>query len=405
MADVVVEAAMLNGTSRGMRSVVFVNHLVGYVFGINGDSDLDYMKTTNGGLTWGAAVDVFTGSVDSFDVWYDQWTPGDTGRIIHIAFTENGTDDVSYFAFNTVNDTKTGIVDVFAGLSAVLARGVFTTVTKARGGNLYVGFDMDAFAESGFYRSVDNGVTWSAMTNPLEATIDQYMLFPANVADPNDVWLLYHDADTDELTLKEFDDSGNSFAESVTVINLIENITDITGQYGFAGTIRHSDGHLLVAWMNDFNTAGEDFRFRDIAALDNHPIATNLTTNIPNMYYPSIFINQDTGYIYIIYIGKSDGSQTLLTTASVWYALSKDGGLTWTMDIPYSTSATDYRQTWTPLSGERFMAVWMDISALSLITNHDNSKEFGFTPLNNYQSVKATGMKNTGIMSVGERIK
>src|SRR3990172_13373184 len=104
MADVTVEAAMLAGTSRGMRSVVFVNNQVGYVFGINGDSDLDYMKTTNGGLTWAAAVDIHTGTVEAFDVWYDQWTPEDTGRNIHIFFIDGGTaDDVIYERLNTTN--------------------------------------------------------------------------------------------------------------------------------------------------------------------------------------------------------------------------------------------------------------------------------------------------------------
>ena len=124
------------------------------------------------------------------------------------------------------------------------------------------------------------------------------------------------------------------------------------------------------------------------------------------MYYPSVYLNQDQpDWIYIAYIGKSDGSETLLTTASVYYALSKDRGVTWTMDTPYSASSTDYRQTWAPLNGERFIVAFMDISSLAMMTNHENSKEFGFTKLDNYQSVRATGVNNTGILSVGERIK
>lgn len=390
---------MLNGQARGMRALVFVNQDIGYMFGINGDSDLDYMKTTNGGVTWGAAVDVFTGSVDSFDVWYDQWTPGNTGRIIHIAFTENGSDDVSYFAFNTTNDTKTSIVDVLAGSSAVAGRGTFTTITKTRGGNLYVGFNMDAFAEHGLYRSTNNGVTWSVMTDPLEANLDQYMLHPANAADPNDMWLLYDDNSTTELTIKTFDDSANSFAES-GALTFDNNATDLVGQYGFAGSIRHSDGHLIFAFMNAYDAAGEDFLCYDWDGTTATAL-TALTTDIDDMYYPSVYLNQDQpDYIYIAYVGKSDGSEALATGVGVYYALSKDRGLTWTKDIAYSTSVTDYRQSWAPLNGERFMVVWTDISALSLHTNNDNSKEFGFTPFNNYMGVKATGQDNAEIISV-----
>ena len=404
MAEVVVEAAMLAGTSRGMRALVFVNQTTGYMFGINGDSDLDYMKTTDGGASWGTATDVFTGSVDSFDVWYDQWTPGNTGRIIHIAYTENGTDDVAYTSLNTVDDTQTADVDILAGTSAVAARGVFTTIAKSRGGNLYVGFDMDAGVEKGMYKSTDNGATWSAMTDPVEATLDQFKLYPANAADSNDMWLLYDDDSTTELTVKTYDDSANTFGESAA-LTFDNEPTDATGQYGFDGSIRHSDGHLIFAFFNAYDAAGEDFLCYDWDGTTATAL-TALTTNIDDMYYPSVYLNQDQpDYIYIAYIGKSDGSETLATTASVFYALSKDRGITWTKDAPYSASSTDYRQTWVPLNGEKFMVVFTNITALSLNTNYDNSKEFGFTRLNNYQSVRVVGQNNTGIISMGERIR
>src|SRR3990167_10744708 len=157
MADVTVEAAMLAGTTRGMRAVVFVSRDIGYVFGINGDSDLDYMKTTNGGLTWGAATDVFTGTVEAFDIWYDQWTPGDTGRIIHIWYIQGGTgDEILYTQLNTTNDVQTDIT-VVSLTSTVAGRGQFVSGTKARGGNLYVAYGIDAGAELDMYSSIDNG--------------------------------------------------------------------------------------------------------------------------------------------------------------------------------------------------------------------------------------------------------
>ncbi len=185
MAEVVVEAAMLNAQARGMRALVFVNQNIGYMFGINGDSDLDYMKTTNGGLTWGAAVDVFTGTVEAFDVWYDQWTPGDTGRSIHIFFIEGGTNDnVMYGRLNTVDDTQLTEVIAVDTTTTVAGRGQFISGTKARGGNLFLCYDIDAGAEHGLYRSVDNGATWAIRTDPVGATLDQAMLFPGNAADP-----------------------------------------------------------------------------------------------------------------------------------------------------------------------------------------------------------------------------
>src|SRR3990172_3559453 len=392
MAEVQVEGLMAGTTSRGMRSVVFVSENIGYVFGINSYNDMDYMKTTNGGLTWAAAVDIFTGTVEAFDVWYDQWTPGDTGRIIHIWYIQGGTgDDILYTRLNTVNDVQTDIT-VVSLTSTVAGRGQFISGTKARGGNLYCAFDIDAGAEMGMYRSVDNGAAWSAMTSPMEATIDQCKLFPANVADPNDIWLLYQDASTDELTLKEYDNSGNSFTESAA-LTMAEETTNAVGQYGFDGSIRHSDGHLIIAYCDTYDNAGgstTDLKVYDINGTGSLTALTDIATNVDHIYYPQVFLNTDQpDWIYVAHLGVTAGTSTLTSSIPVVYALSKDRGLTWTKDIAYSASTTDYRQCWTPLSGERFMVMWSDISATDIITNHDNSKEFGFPQFENYKSVRA----------------
>src|SRR3990167_7152677 len=409
MAEVTVEAAMLAGTTRGMRAVVFVTNNIGYVFGINGDNDLDYMKTTNGGLTLSAATDVFTGTVEAFDVWYDQWTPGDTGRIIHIWYIQGGTgDDLLYTQLNTNGDVQTDRT-VVSLTSTAASRTQFISGTKTRGGNLYCAYNIDNITESGMYRSVDNGANWSVMTSPMEGDDgDQCKLFPANVADPQDIWILYQDASTDELTLKEYDNSGNSFTESAA-LTMAEETTDASGQYGLDGAIRHSDGHLIVAYMSTYDAAGgstNNFNVYDINSTGSLTALTAIATGVDHIYYPSVYLNQDQpDWIYVAYLGVSAGTSTLTSSIPVVYALSKDRGLTWTKDIAMSTSTTDYRQTWAPLNGERFMVTWMDISAVSLLTNNDNSKEFGFTPLNNYQSVRATGQNNTGIINVGERIR
>lgn len=401
IADIVIDAASVANTAKGMRAFVFVSHDVGYFFTIGSGNDLDYHKSTDGGKTWGAAVDVFTGTVSGFDIWYDQWTPGNTDRNIHIWYFDTGTDDVDYKRLNTTNDVLSAAVNVFTGATGVDARGVFVSGARMRGGNLLCCFDIDAGEETGTYKSVDNGASWSAMTNAIEATLDQCQVFPANVADSNDAWLLYDDDSAAELTLKEYDDSGNSFTESAA-LTFNNNATDNTGQYGFSGSIRHSDGHLIVGYMDAYDAAGaSDFKVYDINGTGSLTELTDIATNVDDIYYPSVFLDQNQpDWIYVAYVGKSDGSETIATTAGVYYALSKDRGLTWTKDIAYSTSVTDYRQSWAPLNGERFMVAFFDISALETITNHDNSKEFGFTKLNNYMRSTVRGA-NAGIVSSG----
>lgn len=401
MADINIDAAAINLNRRGMRQLVFVSANIGYFFFIDGDNDFYYKKTTNGGQTWGSLVAVSgSDTLTAFDVWYDQWTPGDTGRMIHIWYFGTATnDDVLYRNLNTTNDSLLSAVTVFLGSTAVSGRGTFVSGTKARGGNLYCNFNIDAFAETGFYRSVDNGTTWATRTNPLEANLDQTMLFPALTDDPQDIWMLYDDDSTTELTVKTYDDSGNSHAESSALV-FDNQATDLTGQYGFSGSIRHSDNHLIFSFFNAYDAAGTDFLCYDWDGTTATKL-TDLTTNIDDMYFPSVFLNQDKpDEIYIAYVGKSDGLETLGTTNAVYYARSTDRGLTWTKDIAYSTSSTDYICTWAPLNGERFMVAWQDISSSAIVTNQENSKEFGFTQFNNYQSPRST-KDNTGIMSIG----
>jgi len=43
----------------------------------------------------------------------------------------------------------------------------------------------------------------------------------------------------------------------------------------------------------------------------------------------AIGIDTDTGYWYVFYGGKSDGSETFLTSINVYYKVSTDAGATW----------------------------------------------------------------------------
>lgn len=406
MPDIVIDAATVGNQARGMRSIVFVSQMVGYAFVDATNADFYYVKTTDGGKTWGSEVSISgADTIFAFDVWYDQWTPGNTGRDIHIFWFGTAADAPSHRRLNTTNDVLSNTVLILDGATAVEGRGVFITGTRARGGNLYCGFNIDAFAETGLYRSTDNGVTWTVRTQPLEADLDQYMLYPANAVDPQDVWMIYDDDSTTELTVKTHDDSANSNSESAA-LTFNNNASDAVGQYGFDGSIRHSDNHLILAYVDAYDAAGaSDFKVYDFDGTTLTAL-TDIATNVDDIYYPSVFLNQDQpDWIYVAYVGLTSGAEALGTGVGVYYARSKDRGLTWTKDIPYSTSVTDYRQSWAPLNGERFLVAFTDISGTDLMTNQDNSIEFGFTRLNNYQFAKATGQNNTGIISVTEKIK
>ncbi len=373
MADVTIDAVISNAAvaGRGMRSVVFTTASIGYCFYVDSDGTFGYCKTTDGGETWGAQVEIAAATTHtSWDVWFDQWTPGDSGTLIHTWYVDTTNDDVTWRTLDTNGDSLGTAVAVISLTSATQARGSFVSGTKTRSGYLYVAYDIDAGAERGLHRSTDSGTSWSAnlSTTFVEATIDQCFAFPAsNTGDDNDSWFLYQDASTDELTLKMWDSSAGSATESSSIMTLVENTTDGTGQYGFSASVRHSDGHLIVAAISEYDAAGvSDHRIFDINGTGSITEKTAIQSDTDDHYYPAVFIDQNTDDIYVAYNGLRDGSEVIGTTTKIYYTKSTDDGATWTSgNTAYSEAAAGVNvQVWAPLMGPRFYVAWRAPNAL-----------------------------------------
>lgn len=363
-----------------MRSVVFTTADIGYQFYID-QTDFAYSKTTDGGATWGAAVSILANTTTvAFDIWFDQWTPGDAGTLIHTWYFTSGLDDVHYRSLDSNGDTLGTQRDVFVGATAVAGRGAFVSGTKTRSGYLYCAYDMDAGAERGLHRSTDSGTTWSAnlATTFVEATLDECLLFPAsNTGDDNDCWAIYHDTSANALTLKMWDSSAVAQTESATIQTFLEGATDLTGQFGYSGSIRHSDGHLILASVSERDTVTADHQVWDINGTASITAKTAITTNIDDHYHPSVFIDQLTDDIYVAYNGKRDGLEAMGTTTKVYYTKSTDDGATWSSgDTAYMEGAAGVVvQAWAPLMGPRFYVSWR--VAGTLLGNKVNSVTFG----------------------------
>jgi hypothetical protein len=375
MADVSI-ATCNTSTARGMRSVVFTTPLIGYWFLIDSGGAFRYNKTTDGGATWGGAVAVaITATCIAFDVWYDQWTPGDSGTLIHIWWFDSTNDVVQWRSLNTSSDTLGTTRGAFTGASAVAGVNAYVSGTKARSGYLYVAAAIDSSDEEYVGRSTDSGTTWSAaatMTALQETNPDHMLLFPSsNSGDDNDLWMVYFDSSATALTMKFWDNSASSFSESSTIQTISAAGTDLTWQMPFSGAIRHSDGHLILVSFSERDTATADMQVWDINNTNSSgwsggstgiTTLTNITTNKDDIYYPAVFIDQNTDDIYVAYNGSQSAisAEVLGTTTKIYYEKSTDGGTTWnTIDTAYQEGAASANfQTWAPISGPRFYVGW-----------------------------------------------
>lgn len=170
---------------------------------------------------------------------------------------------------------------------------------------------------------------------------DGQRLYPANLADANDIWCVFHDISANELSLKTYDDSGDSWAETSVATSIADSTTHPYAV--FSAAVRHSDGHLLVAAWSEFDTATADLLVWDITDSGTITAKTNVSTNVDDMGYVALFINQQTDEVYVAQFGINTGGNTAGTSWVAYYYLSDDGMATWGAQTPYSTTADDYR--------------------------------------------------------------
>lgn len=343
-----------------------------YVFYIDGSSsnDLCYRKSTNRGRTWGSKVTIHAATYEWLSIWFDKWTPGDSGTKIHIAAVDSGADDVNYFSLDTASDTLgnggTAIV-IFNGASTASTGGE-VTISKARGGNLGCAFDIDGGTETGFYRSTDGGATWGSRANPNEATSDYYILFPGNEADNQDMWLVYWDRSANEISLKVYDDSADSWAETSIDTSMFDVSVATTGNGQFCGAIRPSDNHLLLAAWSERDTATADLKTWDINGAASITAKTNVHTDIDDC--TTVVLSFDpNARVYCSYIGKGDGSETLGSSVNIYQKFSDDGMATWSGERPvYDDQGRDCFSLTGPMlteSGRPFIS-WLLADYVSL---------------------------------------
>lgn len=246
------------------------------------------------------------------------------------------------------------------------------SITKTRGGNFAVAlkyWDSGYVFHYAFYTSPD-GSTWNSKTSLWEATnADYVILFPANLADNQDLWAAFWDGSANEISLKTYDDSGNSWSEQSISGSMY--VSDAYIQMD--GSIRLSDGHLILAAWSEFNTATADLKVWDITDAGTITAKTNIITDEAESFAVSVFINQDTDDIYIAYFSGT----VALSTVKAFYQKSIDGGGSWGGETALQADAED-DERWISCGavkadwGGKFQPFWFNADLYDLFTNTDN---------------------------------
>lgn len=315
----------------GSQYVIEANNGDWYVVYIDNGSDVVFRKSTDHGQSWKAATVVYAGTVTQLSVWFDRWSNIAAG-LIHCAYSESVNDDTLYRTINTESaDALSTQTTIFAGVST--AAGGHLSITRARGGNVYCKTCIDAGAEGGFYRlpnaNVPDGAWDAARTiNEANATLDQIALVPGFAADNQDIMAIFYDNSATELSRQVYDDSANSWAE--TSIDTDCTFPAVTTAYPhFAVAVDLTNSQLIVVMWNATDTASADLRCWTVTEGAITAKTDVVANGTDDQGLCAVGIDTVTGYWYVFYVGKSDGSETLYTAVNVYYKVSQDSGSTW----------------------------------------------------------------------------
>ena len=352
------------------RKLVFISDTTGYLFYTDGTGIVGYSKTTNGGLNWSAAV-VLTAQTDceNFGVWYDGWTPGNTdGGLIHVAFLENGTDDIYYEYVDTKN------ADVQKGEVLAVDRTVTSThtaltdsvsITRATNGDLYIAASSSVASSTAVVRKSTNlslGTVWSdvAAEGLDDATLDPIMLMPlAN----DDVMLLRWDISADDVQSKEFEDVGNTWDANWTDVdtNAVDDTT-ATWTETWSATINPDTYDIYLAYVDNAGTASATPDIRTATYNGSSWTAkTNVLTDTNTILGTAIALDTLTDTVYVAYLRGTT------TVSAAYYKMSTDSMATWSVERgkPLAIVATNMRGIQANLASTYQIGIWAFDDTLS----------------------------------------
>lgn len=352
--------------SNAGNTVVFTTDSVGYAFFTSNDGTCYYRKTTDEAVSWGSAVQVNSlTDCTNLSVWYDQWTPGDTGSHIHIVSMHASSNELRYNRLDTSSDTlltTPGATAVASnGQTPTLSVGAnVPTITKGTDGTVYV-----AIADNGdaFINECSSGCNisgnWSETgTNPLDtATGDLQLLVPLL---GGEVMIISRDRSADDVRSKVWDNTSWDAGWTIVDTNAGES-SDY--ELALSAVTNPVTGRVHLAYVSDHNNffvADHDIRtayYDGGTWTAGSDIVTNDTRGITEI---AVVLDENTGDVFAMYGARS--TITVATTTDIFWASSGSAMASWSIDNgPLNVGQDDfYGLSTNHMSADRLYGVWYE---------------------------------------------
>ena len=381
MADLTVDSNVYQHTElgNGLWGPYWVDSDTGVIIILDASGNPNARKTTDGGATWGAAVEAAAEIAHHLACVFDREVVGDTGDKVHVAWLDSGANAVRYAAYDISANTWGTAATV---ASSVAENGLTLSlngmvITKARSGRLVVGYHNGSGGVAGSAESTDGGANWAGITSLFEASSghDAARHAYCNTGDDADVAVVYWDVSAAEVSIKVHDDSADTVTETAVGASADDVGTPVQ-RSNISTATRHHDGHVLLAIFDEEDAATADQRVWDLninsVASPTVTGKTDVGANVAEGGSIGIFVDQRTADVYCTY---SRGG-TWLTSVTVYYKKSTDGMATWGSELAMQeNAAADMRALsagYAGTGGGRFQPIWYDNVANDILVNLTN---------------------------------
>lgn len=371
-AQVAIDTTVINTSvshNGGSPTTVFISQNTGYAFYRDASGICVYSKTTDGGVTWGAAVTVDSNTTClQIGVWYDRWTPGDTGgNLIHIATIDSNDDDIFYRYLDTSNDNLSpGPINITSnfGYAGTLAAGVnHMAIAKATDGRLFAAVSdaSDNIMVSCVTECTNSG-NWSVLEPDSWSVGNDFLILIPRLS--GEMMLLWWDISlaANDIKYSRYTGTWSAFADIDT------GLDNVTYDASWGAAVDPSNGDIYLAYAAQADTLGvdDDVRVRKFSGTS-WTILTDVITNsvcagVSNCGITGVKIARDnnTGFLYVMYTAQSTPGTA--ATGNLYWKYSTDGGTTWSSEFGpiYSTDDDIYggRLSLMADANERIYATW-----------------------------------------------
>lgn len=384
MADTTVEAAAfadINLTS-GPYGPYWVSISTGALIFLDTTGNPNARKTTDGGATWGAAVEAAAEVVHHFSCVFDQEVLGNSGDKAHALWLASDG-NVRYAAYDISANAWSTPVTVQASVTPNVTSKSLNglVITLARSGRLVAAWHNGDGAVAGSAESTDGGAIWAAITSLFEASsgFDLARHAYCNTGDDADVAIIYHDISANELSIKVHDDSANTVTETSIATVITSEGSPPSQRSSISTATRLSDGHVLLAAWSEHDGASADLLSWDLLINSvTSPTITakaNIITNTAEAVGSGILIDQGTNHVYCAYLRGSLYSSLL----SAFYKKSTDGMATWSSETAMQENVEDdlrwVSSGFASQLGGRFQPVWFNDDLNVIYSNLTNDVE------------------------------